>query len=235
MLPQFDIPTFAKHALPPNYRLPKWVAAAQAALYGLAWRYGIFQAYQGGDTQLPWNPATTYNTGDKVLSNFATWESLANGNTGNNPIVAPLLWTPRCASFIGANERAAYNGRYLTLTWALNRYFGTTFRQPPYPTPYGSGTAFSDIYITNVAPSFTSFVSFATEPRTSEVYALSTGNNEVFTTGSFAGGSSYQFTIYMPAAVYSALGATAAISRSVVRAFADKYVPCGISYTIATY
>ena len=143
----------------------------------------------------------------------------------------------RCVSFIGADERTRYNGRYLNLTWALNRYFGTTFRQPPYPAPYGGGAYYSDIYITNVAPAFTSFLSFTTEAPTSSVFTTGTGNAVIFTGSTFADVSTYAFAINIPTDFYASLSSTSslAVSESIVRSFADQYIPSGISYIISTY
>lgn len=234
-VPRIDFNIAGQNLLPPDQRKPYWIIFVTALLNPIARLYGLFTGFMNGETLIVWSSITTYAAGTKVFWNFKTWESVVSGNMGVIPGSNTAYWILRNNSFIGATERAKYNGRYLALTFALNRYFGTTFRQPPYPPPYGAGGAFSDIYITNVAPTFTSFVSYTKEAGGSTVYTIGTGNNEVFTTGIFAGASAYKFIINIPLAVYSALGATPAISDSIIRRFADKYVPCGITYNISTY
>ena len=68
-VPTFDISTFVRLYLPPNYRLPKMIAAVQSFLYGLIWRKKVTDAYMDGDTQLEHDISATYNTGDKVQYN----------------------------------------------------------------------------------------------------------------------------------------------------------------------
>ena len=275
--PNFDIPTFVKHALPPSYRLPKWIAAVQSFLYGLTWRYKIFQAYQGGDMHLEYNPGIAYSTGDPVAYNYATYESLLTGNVNNQPDYTPAYsssatyaigncvinagvyyvcnttissgeafnpvhwtaingapWTPRCPSFIGANERVKYNGRYLTLTWALNRQFGTTFRQPPYPAPYGGSGAFSDIYITNTPILFTTFAAAPLSAGSSST-GLTASSAFASPSPEYGTASTYQFIVHVPAAIYNLQGSSDSIRQSVFNAFVTKYAASGLDWTVVTY
>lgn len=239
-VPLYDIPSFVPQYIPPNKRLPKYIAGIQGFLSGLTWNMFKFLAYKNGETLLAWNIGATYNTGDKVQWNFATYESLTDVNTGNQPDLSIIsgLWTLRCASFIGADERVKYNGRYLVLTWALNRYFQTTFRQPPYPAPYdfglGGGT-FSDIYITNLAPDYTPFVFGIDSSESSTIGLTDSGGAFIPLSPDFGLANTYTFIVHMPVGVYTVLGATTAIRDSVVRGFVDRYCPSGITYNIVTY
>lgn len=244
-VPRFDIVSFVKLWVPPNYRLPKFFAAVNSFLSGISWKNGIFMAYMSGDPQAPYNSGVTYNTGNAVTYNFSTYESLIDANTGNAPDTNPDKWTLRCKSFIGASERAKYNGRYLNLTYQLNRYFQQQltdaglegFRQPPYPAPYdfglGGGT-WSDIYITNAAITFVSFLSGETESISDSSGAVdSTGF--VGETETFGTASSYGFVINIPTAVYTALGATTAIRDSIINEFVSRYAPAGTTWGINPY
>lgn len=232
---EFDIPTYVNNTLPQQYRLPKFILFVQQALSQLAWRWGVFKGYRDGEATLPYSAGTTYGAGNRVQWNFATYESLQGSNTGNTPDTSPLFWIMRNANFIGATERAKYGCGYLQLTYQLNRYFGTTFRQPPYPGIYGGSGTFSDIYITNQALTYVSFVSYTTETLTSKVYTTGTGGSDVFTVESYGSASTYQFIVHIPTAVFTALGATTAIRTSIVNRFIALYVPSGIGWSIVTY
>lgn len=246
MVPQFDIPSFVNLWTPPNYRLPKFLAAVNSFLSGISWKNGIFQAYMNGDPQLPYNSGTTYSTGQAVQYNFATYESIANSNTGNQPDISPTVWTLRCKSFIGARERATYNGRYLKLTYQLNRYFQqqitaaglTGFRQPPYPAPYDfglGGGVWSDIYITNAPITMIPFVAGPTSGTSSMVSTGTTISYVILGPPVYSSSSSYGFVVNIPNAVWTALGATSAIRNSIVNAFVAQYAASGTRWTINPY
>lgn len=230
MTPLINIANGAVENLPPSHRALRWVLWVKALVYPLARRMGLFVQYQNGTTALNYDGGTTYNTGDQVVFNYGVWESQQDGNTGNTPDVSPTRWQQVNTSFIGMNERSRYGGGRLNLEWALNRYFQTTFRQPDNPiTPTPS-----DIYITNDEPLYVSFVSFTTEPLTSNVYTTQT-SDFVFTTEVYDTASSFRFIVHIPTAVYAAINADAGIAETIVRQFLDRYVASGVFYTIATY
>lgn len=204
-------------------------------IYTIKQRFGFFTAFQSGDPQIPYNSATTYALGDPVQYNFATWESLQDGNTGNTPAEDSIYWIKRNNSFIGVDERCKYTGRRLTLTWALNKQFGTTFRQPPWPDDaYTTGPAWPDIYITLDTPVIRTFVVGVTDSECSEVGEFdSTGY--VSEIEDYGTASTFAYIIHFPVGVYSALGPAADSREAVVRQFVDKYNLAGFTYTIETY
>ena len=167
-------------------------------------------------------PVTAAGTG--VVFTPADWIAMPS---------APWMQVNKC--FIGAKERASYNGRYLSLTWALNRYFQTTFRQPPYPYPYGGGGAFSDIYITNYEPPTTSFLSYTTEMSTSDVYTTGTGGQAVFTEYVNDAGSTFICTIHIPVAVYANINTDPKIANATINQFITGIIPAGLGWSIVTY
>lgn len=230
MTPQADINILAVQNLPIDQRLKKWILWAKGLVYPLFWRMGLFVQYQNGTMVSNYSGAVTYDIGGQVKFNYAVWESLVNGNTGNIPDASSDYWIKVNDSFIGISESSRYGGGKLNLEWALNRYFQTTFRQPDSdvsPTP-------SEIYITNTPPTYVSFVSFSTETLTSNVYTNIT-SDFVFTDEVYGSASSYLFTVNIPAAVYAAINADAAIAETIVRQFLDKYVVSGVYYEIVTY
>lgn len=235
----FDIANYVLNALPLKYRLSKFVLFVQSLLYGWIWDYNNFYVYRNSNavTLFPWNNAATYGLNNYVVYNFSVYISLQAGNTGNNPLTAPTYWLLVCQNFIGVNERVKYDGRYLTLTWALNRYFQTTYRDPPYPPPYdfglGAGT-FSDIYITNAPISFVPFV-VGLVSATSSMVSTGTTAWWVPVAPTYGTSSSYGFVVNIPTAVWTALGATSAIRNAVVNGFVAKYAVSGTTWTIVTY
>lgn len=236
-----DIPVvyyddLANSLLPSAQRLPLWEAFTQASLSQDKRLYELFVAYMDGSTAPYWDSTATYTKGAHAKDISGVYESLADGNL-DNALSDTASWYKVLDSFIGVNERVKYNGRYLTLTWALNRYFGTEFRQPPYPAPYdfglGGGT-FPDIYITTDALTQFSFMTYDSIDPSNTTTDNPSG---FYTYDSLITGiaSTYQYTIHMPLGVYNALGPTDAIRESVVRNFVDLYNLIGLGYSITTY
>lgn len=146
-------------------------------------------------------------------------------------------WIPVQSNFIGANERASYSCSKLIFEYALNKWFGTTFRQPPVGT--------SDIYITTNSNS------------NNELYVFSNARNAVFSVAKQDVQYIYSetpatgvadFSIYFPTAIYNALSAETPVSagttiipsnpslrNSIVRTFADTLNCAGMVYYIVTY
>lgn len=230
MTPQADINILAVQNLPIDQRLKKWILWAKGLVYPLFWRMGLFVQYQNGTMVSNYSGAVTYDIGGQVKFNYAVWESLVNGNTGNIPDASSDYWIKVNDSFIGISESSRYGGGKLNLEWALNRYFQTTFRQPDSdvsPTP-------SEIYITNTAPVY---VSIAVGAASQELDTVSTvsGMTGIATDSIIGSATSYNFTVHIPAGVYAAINTDAAIAETIVRQFLDNYVVSGIQYIIVTY
>lgn len=209
----------------------------QSLAYPIRRLQAYFRYFMNGSIDTGyWNSVVTYAKGDLVRDVSGVYESQSDGNL-NNPITDTTFWFKVLGSFIGASERVKYNGRYLYLTWALNRWFGTTFLQPIYPAPYdfglGGGT-FSDIYITTDVPTFYSLVGFDELAPADSVYDMIVGY-ACFDDILVGTSSSYKFTIHMPLFIYNALGSTVAIRESVVRHFVDGVNVGGLGYSIVTY
>lgn len=234
----FDIIIYAIHALPPIKRLAKYILFFKGAAYALYWRYTNFSKYLNclPSDFAPWSGAVTYGFYNEVGFNRAVYISLSDGNTANSPDSNPALWLKVLDNWIGINHRLRFNGKYINLTYALNLYFNTTFRQPPYPAPYdyglGGGT-FSDIYITNTVPLYLSLVGFPTLRAEDTMYPIG-GSYFGFPTLITGAASSFEYTIHIPTAIYAALG-SAPVAESIVRNFVDQYNIAGIAYSIITY
>ena len=178
--------------------------------------------YNTGATYPLWAIATAYSKGNRVIYKGAVYESLTNSNTGNQPIEGQY-WTLYQKNFIGVAERVYYNGQKIVLEWALNKWFNTTFRQPP---------LVSDIFIDTNTPALTCFIVGYDNSNSSAVFSDRSSEpiSYAYNTPFFQNA-----TINIPIMVYTALDAVAVNREKIVRNFADLYFPAGITYNIATY
>jgi hypothetical protein len=209
--------------LPPDKRgnyMRAWVATLLKPLQYL--RDLWLGDYRTGSTAAPFLISTTYNTGDRVLFKASVYESIVDGNLGNQP---PNIayWVRVQDNFIGVYERVQYNGNVLLLTYALNKYFGTTFRQP---------NSVSDIYLQAIPKPQNVFVVGWTERESSTVYA---NNSTEFIIDSYTFSNYFNMIIWVPLAVFNALDTVVANREKIVRNFADRYVVAGIIYQVKTY
>ena len=230
----FDIATWCINAIPPQYRLTKFLIFIRSLCYGLVWNMVNFNNYRTSTTLLYYNSATPYNADFPVIYNYGVWVSLQSGNAGNTPDASPAWWVNVSPSFIGLTERITFTCAYLRLTWALNRQFNTTFRHPPYPSPYGGSGTFSDIYITNAIPSYVS-PAWSTIAQPLNMWGTKPNNLGWFTLSVIGAASSYQYVIHFPVSVYDSLGATDSIRKSIISQFVNKYNIAGLGYSIVTY
>lgn len=127
------------------------------------------------------------------------------------------------------NKRLKYNGEKIVLEYALNTRFGGTFRQPP---------LVSDIYTTNIAAVEVGFLIGSTAPNSSTIgYTEDYGNSFQLTVLDAVGlGQSLRygnnFTINIPSALYTPIGATNTERNAIITDFVKKYIPIGLKFTI---
>lgn len=212
-----DFDNFATQMLPPNYRLDKHEAWMRTQLAPMKWANdNFFEFYVLGDTMNEYKPLTTYAYQDRVKYNGAIYESQQDSNTGED-INDTDWWVLYNPNWVGVYERIAYNATKLVFEFALNKWFGGTFRQPP---------STSDIYITNNAQNTQSFVVGLTEEDSSQVgIDISTG----FVGNTTVYGTTTDFTINIPTALYPAGG------DDEITQFADLIKTAGLTYDIVQY
>jgi hypothetical protein len=211
----------AVELLPPDKRGNRMVAWVKALLSQVQYcRDKILGDYKEGSSYSDW-AAGTYNKFDRVIYGQSVYECIVATTTAT-PTTA-TDWRVYLDYFVGVDERIKYNHIKLTLEFALNRRFGTTFNQPP---------TLSDIYITTNSPNTNVFIVGANEDESSIVYS---GNGREFVIDSYGFSTFNNYTINIPTAVYTALGSTSGEREATVRNFADKYNTVGLSYNIATY
>lgn len=243
-----DTGLFTNNMLPPDKRTPVMQQWVKKLLSGIAWLNGnalVNYPDPSGITYGTFIPSSSYSSGDIVYYRYALYQRLYSDNyvvgtlptdTNHFALILPV--------FIGVNERLCYNGTTLTLTWALNKYFNTTFRQPT--SAYGQ-TPLSDIYIINFSSNAQSFIVGATEVDSSAVGAtISSG----FVMDTLSNDPFSDFAIYIPQVVFNGINdlpviptqgsgisidSTVTAREKIIRAFVDRYIVAGVNYSIHTY
>lgn len=178
--------------------------------------------YRTGSSGVPWLVGDPYNTGDRVTYKGSAYESLIDANLGNLP-TDQTKWKLVQENFIGVFERVLYNGNVLPFTFAINKYFGTQFRQP---------NNVSDIYIEVHPKPSAVFTVGGEENISSRVF---TGTSSEFVINAYNFGDYFNMTIWVPQAVYDALDVDANNREQIIRNFADRYIIAGIEYNVDTY
>lgn len=208
--------------LPPDKRYNRMVAWVKALLVPLQWVRDLWMgSYRTGSTANPWVGSTTYAKYDRVLYKQKVYESLINGNT-DTP-TEQTSWMVVQQNFIGVFERVLYNGNKLIFEYAINKFFGTVFRQPPNT---------SDIYISVNNKPFSVFVVGGTENSSSVVYSHVSSEYVI---------DSYNFslfvnmTIMVPLGVFNALDPNPVNCEKIIRNYANQYIIAGIIYNVQTY
>ncbi len=213
---------FGTQMLPPDKRGRFMRAYVACVLTPMQWINDLFREYRKGSTAPPYLTSTTYAIYERVVYRYAVYESLQSGNLNNDPLNT-AWWMKVQDNFIGVDERIKYSGHKLNLEYALNRYFGTTFRQPPNQ---------SDIYIITHPKPASVFIVGADDDNSSIVFATTSSE---FVLNEYSFSDFINMTIRVPQAVYDALDIDPANREAIVRNFADRYVVAGIIYNVETY
>lgn len=131
-----DFDQFAVQQLPPDKRFKRQVAWVRILLSVLQYLRDIwFGSYRTGSTAPTWVNSAPYAKYDLVkYSNKIIYESLIDNNS--EVPTNTSAWRVAQLNFIGLSERILYNGQKIVLEWAMNKWFGTTFRQPTYMGNY---------------------------------------------------------------------------------------------------
>lgn len=151
---------------------------------------------------------------------------------GTPPPSNTNIWQEINNNFIGVKERDLYIDQELTLTWALNRWFNTSFRQPNGVT---MSTTHSDIYINDLPSSAPStFVVCAGNPfDCSSVYAG--GSSEGLCAGALTLVGYNAFTGFYDIMVPNSVLNVLPNGSASVAAFVDRYNYTHILYNVIGY
>ena len=212
-----------ENILVPDKRTTKTVAFNNALVAGIANDHSLlFTTYKEYQILANWT-AGTYAKNSLVKYGKSIFQSITAGNT-TEPTFSEN-WRLVSENFLGSDFRLSITGAKLNLEYALNTWFGTTFRQPNIGT--------SDIFLTtNAVVPINIFRVGASERESSNVY-LNISDQFIINSYSFL--TQYNLAINVPFAFYTSLGSTDEIRNSIIKSFANKYINAGLTYQITTY
>jgi hypothetical protein len=212
-----------ENLLVPDKRTKKTVAYNNALVAGVANDHNLlFTTYKEYQILSNWT-AGTYAKNVLVKYGKSVFQSTENANT-SEPTLSEK-WRLVSDNFLGSDFRLSIRGEKLNLEFALNTWFGTTFRQPV--------AGLSDIYLTtnNILPIDVFRVGII-EAESTKVY---TTVSDQFVINSYSFLTQFNLAINVPIAFFNSLGATDEIRKSIIRSFANKYINAGLTYQILTY
>jgi hypothetical protein len=224
-IPTLNFDTILDRMTPPKLRQTRFIAWLTVLFAPLKLKYDdIFNKYKTGDTSTAWSNVTAYVVGDRVRYGIGIYEALT-ANTGIVPISDSQTWYKVNDDFVGTDERIMYNSQRIVFEYLLNRYFNVTPTTAPliYITTNNIDT--NGFYLGDSAINENGELAFGT-------YGFSNANDYLGTSYSL---NQYAFTINVPIALYTPLGATNTDRDNVIRNIADKYVIAGVLYDITTY
>jgi len=215
-----------ENTLPPEKRNPSNIAWGAVIMKAIQWLHDLFFVkYADEFSGASWNNFTAYAAGERVkYSDHSVYEAQAAILIGQPAPNVNSDWLKVQNNWIGARERAKYNGQKMVLEYALNKWFDTDFRYAPFV---------SDIYIQNNV-----IDSGGYDIAESDNLSSSIPVNEIFaddSIGNIYSSNQNGFTIFVPLAVYGALSPDPPSREKIVRAFADMYVTAGVTYDVQTY
>jgi hypothetical protein len=207
----------------PLRRKPKFAAWMHTLMKPLQWLHNLFYIeYVNGSYNLynKYDSLTAYTVGDRVYGEDRGLYECIQLGTGN-PTTDTNYWVKILDNFIGLEERRKYTSQIITFEYMLNRWF---FNNPADPQIYiRNNNIISNIFL--MAPS--------------DPYSSKMSVNDYFATTYMCVDpsypSTYNFTIYVPAALFATLGNNLNNRESAIRAYADKFVLAGIRYNIDTF
>ena len=223
-----DINFVSEKLTPPELRQDKRLAWLRVLLAGLQRKHeDIFdnnlKSFKTGDWLNAWSSAATYVAGDQVKVGIARYEAL-QGNGNIFPVGNTDYWLLIEKDFVGTDARKQFYSGKMSFEYALNLYLNT------FPT------AFPTIYIAtqgNANPTF--MLNNNVAPYLNYMPVASNFQQFYMANVSSYSAGSVNFIIYVPLAVYNALGSDNTTRTNVVRTVADKYNTAGMTYSVVTY
>ena len=229
-----NFPTFVKEMLPFSKRLPIITNYLSSLMFpNQRINDLVANDYKNGNnTYNAYSTASTYNIGDRVVSNYdrkkVIFESIVDNNI-NISLSATNSWLYILPSNISYDERIKYNCSKTILEFALNRYFLGTFSQPM------SGGASSSIYIYDDPIIFPDFLVGSTEDS-SDVIGYDTGSGFIYATdSSISWSTNYNYTVYVDKGMFGTTFSQLSGGSASIKNFVDQYNAFGIKYDVKPY
>ena len=218
-----DFQLMADNLNSPTKRKPKITAFLNCLVFPLQWlRDLFFNDYIGGMKYPAFSKITLYNPGDRV-----TYGDRANyQNIVQSLNISPYntaYWIKIQDIYLGLDERKHYNAQKIMLERVLNTYFNIT--------PLSSPT----IYINNNPITAKSFIVFPAGVPSAIVYPAGTLQPQYVYPAGYTLATQYNYTIYVPIALFTAIDPTPTTAESIIRALVDKYNTSSLTYNIVTY
>lgn len=217
----------AEKLLPPLLRTLRhlaWLRVLMAPIQNLIDRFTEFRT---GAAYAEWSIIAVYVKGDRVRWANAIYEALQGVSfispTGAGyigPYNSADYWLKVQDNFIGAEERLRYNSQIIVLEYALNRWFSN-----PMPA--------DQIYIAN-NDVISGGMMMAETGTYSSFMAGSGVYAQTFMMDAFVA-VTYDFTVWVPVALFATLGTTADNRENAVRQFVDQYRCPGLNYNVDTF
>lgn len=217
-----------QNLMPPNKRLTKYLAWGKVLVYPLQWLHSrLFLDYKEGTIYLDWVVSTAYTKNTFVRYTNKSIYYCIQDHTSSSTI-NPLdtnYWYKTQDNFIGVTERMKYTSQIILFEYALNRWFGLTFVQPPSVNP---------IYINTNDIDINSFL--VSSDDANSAYAAYAGNEALQYVGlSYDSTDNNSFTIYYPVGLPATLGITDNLLKQQIATLANKLKVSGTSYNILSY
>lgn len=205
---------------------PKRVARITALLHSLMvplqyLRDLLFIDYIGGVKYPPYSKFTLYNPGNRVTDNRSNYENIVQSL--NKSPLDTNYWIKIQDVYLGLDQRKTYNSQKIILELVLNTYFNIT----PTTVPV--------IYITNNAVLAKNFLVFPAGFPSAVVFPAGNAQRQYAFPAGYTTSTQYNYTIYIPAALYAAINPTPATAEAIVRSLVDKYNTTSLYYNIVTF
>ena len=230
MLFDIDFYKFWVNNTPTQRRKPKRNARGKVYMRPLMWLRELtyVDKMTTGAGAVVWSVGATYTELQKVVYNdnrqlYQVLEG-ATPPAGTLPTDA-TYWRLLSTNWVGMDWQRKATAEKLKLEYYLNLYFGSTFRQPP---------LVSDIYIqTTLANNYIFYAGISESESSSVTYFGENINGAVWASNNPF--SQYNYTIYVPSALYASLGANNDIRNTKIREQVNPRNLQSITYTITTY
>ena len=185
-----------------------------------------------GSSYTDFSSLTDYNIYDTVKYGRAAYWCIKTPPVGLHPRPTNTdYWYKILDDYIGIQERSSYSAQKVMLEYALNRRFSPLTITPPF------GPLIPSIYIVNnlvgsnnvlySAPSGTNTNTWVAPNSSTRFWYSSYGNPSLSV--------QYNYTIYVPAAIYSAIDSNPTQANYLLSQEVDKYNLAGMLYNIQSY
>lgn len=240
----YNIAVATRNILPPSKR--KKINLALLGVPASVLQYQrdlLFDTYADGFGGDVWTSVPAFTKGNRVrYVDNGVYEALKSVPANTPPTAANVYptgtyWLKIQDNWIGSRERTYYNGQLIVLELILNKYFNVG----NFAFPWKGASHANQLYITR-APSISNTMWMGQDSRQSNqsYMARESKNAKSFMPQVAGAANDSRFTIYVPSATYTAIGATIPsgspdTAEVLIRALADKYIRANRNYTVTQY